>query len=231
MLGDGEAGTGVNLKGGLLGLHLCDGPSVLGLNKLHLLKEVVLPVLSGNRGLQRLVSEYYDTLEFSCEGGAQPAPPPPPPLSLPAPPPPAQNGGGAPAAAAILPAVEGARSVIGDGAALVVAGGGPARDPAASPIAVSGGGGAVDAKFTAAVGNGNSYAGAKVAAPAFTPAASSAAVGNGQAAAVGGTGYPAVGTGGSGTGGGGGHGDVGRTVVNGGSVSLVAGEGQPASPP
>lgn len=40
MLGDGGAGTGLNLKGGLLGLHLCDGPSVLGLNKLHLLKEV-----------------------------------------------------------------------------------------------------------------------------------------------------------------------------------------------
>ena len=39
MLGGGGGG-GLKASGGLLGLHLCDGPSVLGLNKLHLLKEV-----------------------------------------------------------------------------------------------------------------------------------------------------------------------------------------------
>ncbi|CAM9855555.1 unnamed protein product, partial [Scytosiphon promiscuus] len=52
-------------RGELPGLRLCDGPLVMGLDKIYLLREVVLPALSGNRSLQRLVSEYYDTLEFS----------------------------------------------------------------------------------------------------------------------------------------------------------------------
>eukprot|EP00903_Cladosiphon_okamuranus_P014287 g13270.t1 len=61
-------------KGQLLGFRLCDGPSVLGLDKLHLLREVVLPALSGNRSLQRLVSEYYDTLDLIPDGAPQSQP-------------------------------------------------------------------------------------------------------------------------------------------------------------
>lgn len=44
-------------------------------------EQVVLPALSGNRSLQRLVSEYYDTLDLSSEGTPPPPRPPPPPRS------------------------------------------------------------------------------------------------------------------------------------------------------
>lgn len=39
-------------------------------------EQVVLPALSGNRSLQRLVSEYYDTLDLLPDGVPQSQPPP-----------------------------------------------------------------------------------------------------------------------------------------------------------
>lgn len=51
----------------------------------------MLPALSGNRSLQRLVSEYYDTLELSRETRPRPTPASTPPSSRPLLPPPAPS--------------------------------------------------------------------------------------------------------------------------------------------
>eukprot|EP00752_Nemacystus_decipiens_P011990 g10630.t1 len=92
-----ELGVQGGGTGQLPGLRLCDGPSVLGLDKLHLLREVVLPALSGNRSLQRLVSEYYDILDLIPDGSPRPEPPPQGRRAIAAAsssPPPAGNSGG-----------------------------------------------------------------------------------------------------------------------------------------
>ncbi|CAN0141441.1 unnamed protein product [Ectocarpus fasciculatus] len=126
--GDGGSGTMMPPRGGggggkreLPGLRLCDGPSILGLDKLHLLSKVVLPALSGNRSLQRLVSEYYDHLEYvSSKSRRQQSPPP-----APAPPSPLEQRTPRAPAAAIPHIAEGSGgSVVGDDVASSAASGG-----------------------------------------------------------------------------------------------------------
>ncbi|CAN0553038.1 unnamed protein product, partial [Ectocarpus sp. 8 AP-2014] len=79
-------------------------------------EQVVLPALSGNRSLQRLVSEYYDNLEYVSKSRRQQLPPPPSPLE--------QRTPRAPAAA-IPHIAEGSSvgSVVGDDAASSAASG------------------------------------------------------------------------------------------------------------
>ncbi|CAM9536023.1 unnamed protein product [Phaeothamnion confervicola] len=47
-----------------------EGPTILGLDKRRLLREVVLPAMSANRALQRLGQEYADALDADAAGGA-----------------------------------------------------------------------------------------------------------------------------------------------------------------
>lgn len=57
-------------------------------------EQVVLPALSGNRSFQRLVSEYYDTLEFTSNGVHQSQPPQDRRATAAASPSPAESSGG-----------------------------------------------------------------------------------------------------------------------------------------
>ncbi|CAB1115812.1 unnamed protein product [Ectocarpus sp. CCAP 1310/34] len=141
--GDGGSGAMMPPPGGgggtgeLPGLRLCNGPSILGLDKLHLLSKVVLPALSGNRSLQRLVSEYYDNLEYVSKSRRQQLPPPAPPSPL------EQRTPRGPAAA-IPHIAEGSSvgSVVGDDAASSAASGtrGSGSTPASGALANGGGG-------------------------------------------------------------------------------------------
>ncbi|CAN0559089.1 unnamed protein product, partial [Ectocarpus sp. 12 AP-2014] len=137
------------------GLRLCTGPSILGLDKLNLLSKVVLPALSGNRSLQRLVSEYYDNLEYVSKSKRQQLPPPAAPSPL------GQRTPRAPAAP-IPHIAEGSSvgSVVGDDAASSAASGtrGSGYNPASGALA-NGGGGSSTAREGGAHSEGRAAAG------------------------------------------------------------------------